>query len=112
MFGCSLEMRRITPRFPKIVGAARELRPATLLLDGEVVVFDRKRVSRFQLLQQGKGEPIYAVFDCLYVNGKDLRGEALSTRRRALEQAVVNGALIHSRRLAENGFEAYKIAKR
>ena len=26
--------------------------PVTFLLDGEAVVFDRKRVSRFQLLQQ------------------------------------------------------------
>src|SRR5579862_4270640 len=58
-----------THRFPAIVAAIASLAPRTLLLDGEVVIFDRQRVSRFQLLQRGGGEPFYAVFDCLYANG-------------------------------------------
>jgi bifunctional non-homologous end joining protein LigD len=105
-----------TARFPKIVTAIQALRPRTLLLDGEVVIFDRKKVSRFQLLQQGKGEAIYVVFDCLYVDGKDLRKEPLVTRRKALE--AVTGmdsetrALMLSRRLADNGLKAFEIAKR
>jgi bifunctional non-homologous end joining protein LigD len=102
-----------TSRFPKIAAAVEQLRPATLLLDGEVVVFDRKRVSRFQLLQQDKGEPVYAVFDCLFVDGKDLRREPLSTRRAALEEIVSSpGVLLLSRRLAANGLQAYTAAKR
>lgn len=102
-----------TSRFPKVAEAIGKLRPATLLLDGEVVVFDRKRVSRFQLLQQVKGEPRYAVFDCLFVNGKDLRSEPLSARRAALEQVVPsNGVLLLSQRLAATGLAAYKIAIR
>ena len=77
------------------------------------MVFDRRNVSRFQLLQQSKGEPVYALFDCLYADGKDLRREALSARRHILEQAVpLNGGLMLSRRLAGNGLEAYQIAKR
>src|SRR5579864_167984 len=55
-----------TTRFPRIADAIRNLRPATLLLDGEIVSFDKTGVSRFQLLQQGKGEPAYALFDCLF----------------------------------------------
>src|SRR6516165_6141331 len=70
-----------TRRFPEIAAAVEKLHPATLLLDGEVVVFDCKRVSRFQLLQQGKGKPVYAVFDCLFAGGKDLRPHPLSARR-------------------------------
>jgi bifunctional non-homologous end joining protein LigD len=102
-----------TGRFPKIAAAIQKLRPATLLLDGEVVVFDRKRVSRFQLLQQDRGEPVYAVFDCLFVDGKDLRQKPLSARRAALEEVVPSkGVLLLSRRLAANGLEAYKAAKR
>ena len=102
-----------THRFPKIVAAIGKLRPPTLLLDGEVVVFDRHRVSRFQLLQQLRGEPRYAVFDCLLVNGKDLRREPLSARRTALEQVVTSkSVLLLSHRLAVNGLAAYKIAKR
>src|SRR5271165_453612 len=60
-----------TDNFPEIAAAIRSLQPVTLLLDGEVVVFDKKGVSRFQLLQQDKGEPVYAVSDCLFREGKD-----------------------------------------
>jgi bifunctional non-homologous end joining protein LigD len=102
-----------TARFPKIAAAVASLRPATLLLDGEVVVLDQNGVSRFQLLQQGKGEPIFAVFDCLYCDGRDLRGRPLAERRKVLERAIASkGVLRLSHRLAENGFEAYNIAKR
>ncbi len=102
-----------TGSFPAIARAVAELRPATLLLDGEVVVFDKKNVSRFQLLQQGKGEPVYAVFDCLYRDGRDLRHEPLPARRAALEDSIGRSkALLASHRLAANGLEAFRLAKR
>ncbi|MGA8366530.1 MAG: non-homologous end-joining DNA ligase [Candidatus Acidiferrales bacterium] len=102
-----------TDKLPRIAAAIRTLRSVTLLLDGEVVVFDSKRVSRFQLLQQGKGEPVYAVFDCLFCEGKDLRKEALSKRREAMDGAIGRGkTLVPSHRLAGNGLEAFRIAKR
>lgn len=101
-----------TSRFPHIADAIRRLRPATLLLDGEIVAFDRKRVSRFQSLQQGKGKPAYALFDCLYVDGRDLRRDPLSVRRAALEEVLrPNEFLMLSRRLSENGLEAYRLAQ-
>jgi bifunctional non-homologous end joining protein LigD len=99
--------------FPHIVTAIRNLRAATLVLDGEMVVFDRKGVSRFQLLQQGKGDPIYAVFDCLLRNGKDLRRESLSVRRAAMEEAIdCSKHLLPSQRLAQNGLAAFRVAER
>lgn len=102
-----------TKDFPEIVAAIATLRPACLLLDGEVVVFDRGRVSRFQLLQQGKGHASYAVFDCLYADSTDLRREPLSVRRKILEKVVpANRVLLLSRRLSSNGLESYKLAKR
>ena len=55
-----------TVRFPAIAAAIRALSPATLLLDGEVLVFDTERISRFQLLQGKLGKAVYAVFDCLF----------------------------------------------
>jgi len=102
-----------TGDFPEVVAAIAKLRRASLLLDGEVVVFDRNNVSRFQLLQQSKGEAFYAVFDCLYAGGTDLRKEPLSARRRTIENVVpTDGVLLLSRRLSANGLEAYKLAKR
>ena len=102
-----------TGSFPRIAKAIRSLEPVTQLLDGEVVVFDKKGVSRFQLLQQEKGEPVYAVFDCLFHNGKDLRREPLSARRDLMERSIGSSkVLLPSHRLASNGLEAFRIARR
>lgn len=102
-----------TSKFPAIVSAIERLKPRALLLDGEVVIFDRKRLSRFQLLQQGRGEPVYAVFDCLYSDGKDLRREPLSARRKILEKTIpTKGPLILSHQLSNDGLEAFKSAKK
>ena len=100
-----------TKHFHGIAAAIRALRPSTLLLDGEVVVFDKRGISRFQLLQRKSIEHVYAVFDCLYVNGKDLRREPLSARRTAMEQSIRSSKVIMpSRRLSANGLEAYQVA--
>jgi len=103
-----------TATFPSVAATVAMLRDRTILLDGEVVAFDSKGVSRFQLLQRGDVKHAFAVFDCLYRGGRDLRGEALSMRRRELEEAVgkAPNELFTSSRLAENGIEAYRIARR
>src|SRR3984893_5491086 len=99
--------------FPNLAAAICHLKSSTLLLDGEVVVFDGENVSRFQLLPQRSGEAKYAVFDCLFANGHDLRGEPLSVRRKSLETSVASGdVLVIAERLAENGLQAYRLAKR
>ena len=78
-----------TDRYFDVAAAMSTLRPATLLLDGEVSVFDREGVSRFQLLQNlGEGKSVFAVFDCLYKDGQDLRRRPLSERRVALEESL------------------------
>ena len=77
-----------TGSYPIIADAVRKLRATTLLLDGEVMAFDRRRVSRFQLLQKGGSHVSYAVFDLLYKNGEDLRKRPLSLRRAMLEETV------------------------
>ena len=102
-----------TERFPRLAQAIGKLQPETLLLDGEVVVFDRKEVSRFQLLQQGQGDAVYVVFDCLYRAGEDLRKEPLSRRRAALEKMLGKTPLLRlSRLLSGTGLQAYRVAKR
>src|SRR5262249_48970958 len=102
-----------TAAYGDVADAVRALPPRTLLLDGEVVALDRRGISRFQLLQQGHGRPAYAVFDCLYENGRDLRREPLAARRRALERTVTGTASLRlARRLAGNGLAAYRLAKR
>lgn len=96
-----------------IVGAIANLTPDTLLLDGEIVVFDSRRISRFQLLQRGEGPTQYAVFDCLYADGEDHRRKMLSVRRNLLERFVTpSDRLMISAKLAEDGLKAFELAKR
>jgi bifunctional non-homologous end joining protein LigD len=102
-----------TARCPEIAAAIQKLKPKALCIDGEVVVFDAKNISRFQLLQQGKGRPQYAVFDCLYTDEGDLRKKAFSLRRAALEQIVKPSARLRlSAILSDDGLKAFQIASR
>ena len=105
-----------TAHFDAVAHAVSALPHQTLLLDGEAVAFDRTGVSRFQLLQNLATKPHYAVFDCLYADGRDLRAEPLHARRAALEKVLGKYAgkqptLFVSARLADNGLKAYEIAK-
>jgi bifunctional non-homologous end joining protein LigD len=100
-------------RYSRIADAVRALPAQTLLLDGEVVAFDKKGVSRFQLVQQGNENLIYAVFDCLYKNGKDLRREPLSVRREVMEKSLGSSKiLVPSKRFSGGGLKAYQVASK
>jgi bifunctional non-homologous end joining protein LigD len=104
-----------TERYPEVAAAVSKLKPRTLLMDGEVIVFDKHNVSHFQLLQQGKGPLKYAVFDCLYLNGKDLRSAPLPERRENLTELLRGGGIgtiVLSAELAANGLKAFEVAKR
>ena len=102
-----------TRRFPALAAAIGKLAPETLVLDGKVCIFDQRLISRFEWLRiRPKDEtatpPILMAFDCLWLAGRDLREEDLSTRRDQLEQ-VLNGqdVLLPARRLADDGLKAW-----
>ena len=102
-----------TESFADVAKAVATLRDRTLLLDGEAVAFDRRLVSRFQLLQQGDVPVVFAAFDCLYRNGRDLREKPLWTRREILETAIgETDRLFASRRLGPDGLEAFRLAQK
>jgi bifunctional non-homologous end joining protein LigD len=102
-----------TDTFSRVAADVARLKDRTLLLDGEVVAFDAAEVSRFQLLQRGVSQA-FAVFDCLYRNGRDLRRAPLEERRSELAAALARApkTLFVSKRLAENGLAAYRLAKK
>jgi bifunctional non-homologous end joining protein LigD len=100
-------------RYSRIADTVRALSAQTLLLDGEAVAFDKKGVSRFQLVQQGNEDVKYAVFDCLFKNGKDLRRERLSARRAVMEKSIGSSSvLVASKRFTGGGLKAYQAAKK
>lgn len=109
----SRQGRDLTRRFRELAAAVGALEVPTLLLDGEIAVFDRQLLSRFEWLRgrptdEAATPPTLITFDCLYARGKDLRKRPLRLRRNVVEELIDEQRLIlPARRLAPNGFEAW-----
>ncbi len=83
----------LTKQFPEIADALEKLPGTECVLDGEVVALDEEGRSSFQLLQaremKGYDAPLsYYVFDLLQLEGKNLGGLPLTTRKEMLRQLV------------------------
>ena len=108
--------RDLTGRFPELVKALSGLKPRAFILDGEVAVYDRAFISRFEWLRRRPTDepatlPVYMVFDLLELDGRDLRTEPLRVRRRLLERLLrSNGMVFAVRRLAMDGLKAWQEA--
>ena len=85
----------------------------SLVLDGEVAIYDQQLRSRFDWLREPDPDavatpPMFIAFDVLYRNGRELTGRPLRERRTRLEDVVADADLILPvRRLARNGLEAW-----
>jgi bifunctional non-homologous end joining protein LigD len=104
-----------TTRFPEMAAALRELdSSSTLILDGEIAVYDRQLVSRFEWLRHSSPPdpstpPLFMVFDCLYARGKDLRKQPLYVRRNVIEDVRdEQDLLLPVRRLSDDGLKAWQ----
>ena len=106
----------LTAGVPKIVEALGMLSDDDFVLDGELVVFDKAGVSRFQLLQR-RADPrlrvVYVAFDCLRSRGRDLLRHTLAERRKRLLELIParSGSLMPSRRLPRSGERALTTAR-
>jgi ATP-dependent DNA ligase len=86
----------------------------TLVLDGEVAIFDEQLRSRFDWLREpGRAAvaspPVYMAFDLLYRDGRDLSARPLAHRRLRLEGTVAGSELVFPvRRLAPDGLAAWQ----
>lgn len=91
--------QRLDGSFPEIAEALRAHSEQAVVIDGEVVAFDGRRTS-FERLQRrlgltdpktarATGVPIfYYAFDLLHMDGYDVRGLPLRTRKRLLRTAT------------------------
>jgi bifunctional non-homologous end joining protein LigD len=79
-------------RFPTLTEAALRLPASSAILDGEVVVFDERGISRFEMLRKVlHTEPelvTFVAFDLLYLNGHDLRELPLLRRKELLAELL------------------------
>jgi len=102
-----------TRRFGDIAAAVAKLAARSLVLDGEVAIFDQKFRSRFDWLREPDPDavatpPMFIAFDVLYANGRELTGRPLRERRARLEDVVADADLVLPvRRLAQNGLDAW-----
>ncbi len=107
----------LTAGFSEVARAIAALPDDDLLLDGELVVFDRAGVSRFQLLQRRgvdpRMRPVYVVFDVLRSRGRDLTKRPFEKRRARVQGLVPRkaGPLMPSRVLRGNGAHAIATAR-
>jgi bifunctional non-homologous end joining protein LigD len=105
----SRTLRRLNAQFPEIVDALSRVDVRSVVLDGEIIAPDEAGRSSFARLQQrlhvdatsdggaaGRIGVVYAVFDCLYLNGRDLRGAPLSERRQSLDALTLPQGLLRT----------------
>jgi bifunctional non-homologous end joining protein LigD len=75
-----------TRRFADLAAAVAKLSARTLVLDGEVAIFDEQLRSRFDWLREPDSgavasPPLFMAFDLLSRDGRDLTGRPLRDRR-------------------------------
>jgi len=79
-----------TWRFPWIVETALKIRKSRFVIDGEIVVLDVRGVSDFDALHSNRHNEeaqLYA-FDCLILEGEDLRDLPLLERKAKLDKLL------------------------
>jgi bifunctional non-homologous end joining protein LigD len=105
--------RQHTRHFAGIAAAVSKLSARSLVLDGEVAIYDQQLRSRFDWLREPDAEavatpPVLMAFDLLHQDGREFTGRPLRERRARLEDAVAGSDFVLLvRRLARNGFEAW-----
>ncbi|MHB8731607.1 MAG: non-homologous end-joining DNA ligase [bacterium] len=123
VYGRSL--RRLNAQFPEIVDALAGLDVDSAVLDGEIFAPDDGGRPSFHRLQQrlhlnaasgerpaaGEVHVAYALFDCLYLDGRDLRARPFSERRAALEGLALPAGLIKADAIDERGTALFEAAR-
>ncbi|OGB74509.1 hypothetical protein A2V68_02760 [candidate division Kazan bacterium RBG_13_50_9] len=88
-------------QFPEIVVAIKKQR-GDFVIDGEAVVYNKKGISSFQMIQPRvqqtgedeikmlscKSQAVYEAFDLLVLNGKDLKSQSWSKRKEQLKGLI------------------------
>jgi bifunctional non-homologous end joining protein LigD len=102
-----------TRRFADIAAAIAKLSARSLVVDGEVAIYDEKLRSRLDWLREPDPDavatpPLLMAFDLLHQDGREFTGRPLRERRARLEEVVAaSESVFPVQRLARNGFEAW-----
>jgi bifunctional non-homologous end joining protein LigD len=110
-------------QFPELAGLGSAFASLPIVVDGEICILDERGRSSFQALQSrdkrfATGKPsktpvTFIVFDCLYADGRDLRGEPLEARKARLESLIVpDRGVMFSKHILGAGKQLYAFALR
>jgi bifunctional non-homologous end joining protein LigD len=89
------------PRFKDLAESlARTAGVEDAIFDGEIIVMRESRVD-FNALFWADGEPAYAAFDLLWLNGVDLRPLPLHKRKRKLRALTKRGPIAYVEAMRE-----------
>jgi bifunctional non-homologous end joining protein LigD len=109
-----------TEKFPNVAQALKKFPATTAILDGEIVVLDKKGRSSFQALQQsmkgGTAAFVFQIFDLIYLDGFNLTRAPLRERKALLEELFAsgkfkaNGPLRYSDHVEGSGAQFFKQA--
>ena len=113
-------------QYPELSILPHHIRATTAILDGEIAVLDSRGLPSFELLQSrinvsdasaaatlSRHLPaVIFLFDLLYLNGRDLRGEPLTERKRLLKEILQpNEVIRYSEHFPGAGAELLEAAK-
>jgi bifunctional non-homologous end joining protein LigD len=101
-------------RYQRLTQALKKIKHK-MVLDGEIVVLNKKGISQFQLLQHYENDPekelCYFVFDLLYWQRKDICSLPLLERKSLLKKYLPDNDLIrYSDHIGKNGISFFKQA--
>ncbi|MFT4155171.1 DNA ligase D [Parafilimonas sp.] len=101
-----------TARYPAIKEAVLKLK-GNFIIDGEVVAFDEKGKVIFDLVQGNNPTAplVYFVFDIIWKDGKSLKDQALTQRRKILKAFIKNNKVIKVSEVFNDGIELFKKAE-
>ncbi|MGC2812517.1 MAG: hypothetical protein WA303_19370 [Bradyrhizobium sp.] len=96
--------------FPLIVGAARRMRAASFLIDGEAVICRPAGISDFEALRgcrSGTADATLVDFDLIELQGNDLRNDKPITRKQTLARMLsdnsTDNAIVYNEHLEHDG---------
>lgn len=102
-------------KYPSIYHALKNIKK-NIILDGEIVAFDKKGNPSFQLLQEYDKKPvpiIYYVFDCLSLNGESLEKKTLLERKKILKKHLEESNTVrYCDHIDEKGEEFFELTKK
>jgi bifunctional non-homologous end joining protein LigD len=118
-------LRDATVSYPEIQSVAKKIRAKKAIIDGEIVVLNKKGIPDFGRLQNRFGiedpkrvevarsaNPVtYVAFDLLHLNGKDVIKNELRIRKKALHDLIEEGPhLLYGDHVETEGLQYYSEA--